>query len=214
LSNVFVFANNASSALAAPITNVATSVTLSAGTGALFPNPSVGPPQQQFGLTFNDAATGLLTEICYCTARSGDTLTIVRAQEGTVALSWLAGDLAANLVTAGMMAAMQQSAALNPTRQVTTSGAFTMTTSDAGGAVGLNRVSGVSASSTTLPTGATAGQLYAIEDLARNFQAAPVTVSYPAGQTGPNGATEQVLNVNGQCAYFRYYGSNQWSYKA
>ena len=165
-------------------------------------------------MTFNDAATGLLTEIVYCTARTGDICTIVRAQEGTAAQSWLAGDLAANLITAGQMAAMVQTAALFPSRQVTASGAFAMSTSDANGHVGLNRVSGVGVSSTTLPGSAQAGQTYWIDDLAKNFQAFPVTVNYPGGMVGPDGATTQVLNVNGQSGSFTYFsGSNQWSFK-
>lgn len=206
----FLFANDASSTLASPISNVSSVVNLASGTGALFPSPSAG---QQFALTFNDAATGLLTEICYCTSRTGDALTITRAQEGTVAQSWFAGDLAANLVTAGQMAAMVQSTALFPARIITTSGAFSMSTADAGGGVGLNRVSAPGISSTTLPSLATAGQTYQIEDLAKNFYSFPVTVSYPAGQTGPNAAPTEILNVNGQSAQFRYYGSNQWGYR-
>jgi hypothetical protein len=208
-ANVFLFANNASSTLAGPISPSATSVNLASGTGALFPNPSGG---QQFAMTFNDAATGLLTEIVYVTEVVGDTLTIVRAQENTVAQSWLAGDLAANLITAGQMAAMEQVAELSPTREVTTSGAFVMNTTDAGGGVGLNRVVAPAPSSTTLPNGAIAGDIFAIEDLASNFNAYPVTVNAPAGMTIA-GAAEIVLNVNKQCTYFRYYGSNIWSVK-
>ena len=207
--STFLFANDASSTLAAPINSSAVAVTLASGGGSLFPNPSAG---QQFALTFNDAATGLLTEIVYCTARSGDTLTIVRAQESTIAQSWLAGDLAANLVTAGQMAAMVQTSTLYPARIVTASGVFVMTTSDANGGVGLNRTSSPGVSSTTLPSGAQAGQLYAIEDLSKNFNAYPVTVNAPAGQTIDGGASV-TLNVNGQCAYLRYYGSNIWSLK-
>jgi len=205
--SIFVFANNASSTLAAPISNTALSVSLAAGTGSLFPNPSAG---QQFALTFNDAATGLLTEIVYCTARSGDALTIVRAQEGTVAQNWLAGDLAANLLTIGQMQAMQQTAALFPARQVTASGVFAMSSADANGGVGLNRVTSPGTSSTTLPN--SPGQ-YWIEDLAKNFNAYPVTVVYPGGTSGPNGAAQEVLNVNGQCAAFRLYPGNAWSFK-
>lgn len=210
----FIFANNASSTLAAPISNVATSVTLAAGTGALFPNPSAG---QQFSLTFNDAATGLLTEIVYCTARSGDTLTIARAQEGTVAQGWLAGDLAANLVTAGQMAAMQQSAGLFPARVVTASGAFVLTTADAYGGVGLNRTSALATSSTALPDAATNGQWYFIEDLvpggAGNFNAFPVTVDASSGTT-IDGEASVTCNVAGQCAMFRLYtDANLWSFK-
>ena len=54
------------------------------------------------------AATGLLTEIVHVTNVTGDVCTIVRAQEGTTALAWTAGDLFANLVTAGTLAAFQQ----------------------------------------------------------------------------------------------------------
>lgn len=204
----FLFANDASSTLAAPISNTVLSVTLAVGTGALFPAPSAG---QQFAGTFNDAATGLLTEIVYCTAVSGDAVTIVRAQEGTVAQGWLAGDLFANLCTAGQMAAMLQTSTLYPNRIVTASGVFAMSTADANGAIGLNRTSGLAASSTTLPSGAQAGQSYAIEDLAKNFNAYPVTVNAPGGQTIA-GAADVVLSVNGQCASFRYYGSNIWSF--
>ena len=98
-----LFANNAGSTLAGAITNTATTANLQAGTGALFPNPSAG---QFFALTFTDALTGLVHEIVYVTARSGDALTFIRAQEGTTAQAWSAGDLAENLLTAGTMIAV------------------------------------------------------------------------------------------------------------
>ena len=209
MSDTFIFANNASSTLAGPISTSATELNLASGTGALFPDTSAG---QQFALTLNDAATGLLTEIVYCTERVSDTLTVVRAQEGTVAQNWLAGDLAANLVTSGQMAAMVQTSALYPSRIITASGVFVMTNADANGGVGLNRTAAPAVSSTTLPDTALAGQLYAIEDLAKNFNAYPVTVNAPVGMSLA-GAALVVLNVNGQCGYFRYYGSNIWSFK-
>jgi hypothetical protein len=210
----FLMSNNAASNLAAPISNTALSVTLTAGTGAEFPNPSGG---QQFPITFNDAATGLLVEIVYCTARVGDTLTIVRAQEGTVAQNWLAGDLAANLITAGILAAYQQSAALQPARTAQTGGAggvFAMTTADNGGVVALNRTSPVSSPvSTTLPTSPN-GATYKIADLGNNFQLYPVTVNFPAGTTGPNGLTPATLDQSGQVAEFTFVSdSNEWTFK-
>lgn len=204
---LFLFSNNAGSTLAAPISNTATSLTLASGSGALFPNPSAN---QQFSLTLNDAATGIVFEIVYCTARSGDTLTVVRGQEGTQAVSWLAGDIATNLLTAGQMAAMIQSATLGPSRIVTSSGVFTMTTADANGYVNLNRTSGVGLSSTTLPSNAIIGQEYTITDLASNFQAYPVTVNAPAGMTIAT-LSSVVLNVNRQSATFQYAGNNVWS---
>lgn len=207
---IFIMANNASSELAGPISAAAVSLNLASGQGALFPNPSAG---QQFPLSLFDAATGLQTEIMYCTARAADTLTVVRGQEGTAAQSWLAGDVVANLVTAGVIQAMIQSSALFPARTITASGAFAMSRADANGGVGLNRTSALAASSTTLPATAIDGDVYWIEDLAKNFHDYPVTVTAPAGTTIAGVATA-VLNVNGQCAQFRFYAdSNLWSFK-
>lgn len=101
----FLFANNAQSTLAGSISNTDLSLNVQAGGGALFPSPSAN---QQFAITLTDQATGLLREIIYTTSRSGDTFTIVRAQEGTTALNWSANDLVANLWTAGQAAAMLQ----------------------------------------------------------------------------------------------------------
>lgn len=103
----FIFTNNASTTLAAGIGPSATSIQLAAGTGAEFPNPAAG---QQFTLTLTDAATGLINEICYCTARATDVLTVARAQEGTTAKTWAIGDNAGHFLTAGTMAAFAQSA--------------------------------------------------------------------------------------------------------
>lgn len=207
MASQFVFANNAASTLASPINATATSLTVQSGAGAEFPNPGAG---QQFAATLNDAATGLLTEIVYCTAVTGDTFTAVaRGQEGTTALNWIAGDLVANLLTAGQMAAMVQQVSVSPSRIVTASGTFATTTADAGGKIGLNRTSGVSASQTTLPSNAQPSQTYTYQDLARNFRNANMTVIAPAGMSIAQ-ASEIVMNVNGQSCTFTYYGSNIW----
>jgi len=100
-----LFANNAKSTLAGPISNVATTLSLASGTGALFPNPGTG---QAFMLTLTDAATGETYEIMQCTSRVGDVCTVVRAQEGTTALNWAAGDFANNFLTAGTAALFPQ----------------------------------------------------------------------------------------------------------
>jgi len=102
-----IFKNNATSTLAGSITNVATTASLSAGTGALFPNPTTADGDY-FVLTFTDQATGLLNEIVHVTARSGDVITMTRAQEGTTALAWSAGDLATMLITAGTAGVFMQ----------------------------------------------------------------------------------------------------------
>jgi hypothetical protein len=102
---VFVFSDNARSTLGAAISAGSTTITLASGGGARFPAPAAG---QQFTLTLNDLATRNLFEVCYCTARVGDVLTVVRGQEGTAALSWVIGDYAWNGPTSGTMAALVQ----------------------------------------------------------------------------------------------------------
>lgn len=107
MTSTFLFTNNAVSTLASSISNTATTASLSPGSGVLFPNPSAG---QYFPMTFVDAATGLLNEIVYVTARSTDTITITRGQEGTAAQAWNAGDLANLLITAGVLTSFTQQA--------------------------------------------------------------------------------------------------------
>ncbi|MFV4863523.1 hypothetical protein [Citrobacter portucalensis] len=87
--------------LAAGISSTATSLTVNAGTGTLFPSPVAG--SSFFKLTIIDAATGTLTEIIHVTARNGDVFTIQRGQEGTVPRAWSANDIAANMMTAGTL---------------------------------------------------------------------------------------------------------------
>lgn len=85
-----LYANNAAGTLAAGITNVSAALTLNAGQGTLFPSPI---PPQVFYVTLTDAATQTLIEIVQVTARGGDVFSILRAQDGTSALSWNAGDI-------------------------------------------------------------------------------------------------------------------------
>jgi hypothetical protein len=92
-----VYANNAVSTFAAPITNVQTAITLTSGGGVKFPAISGG---NTFQATFSDAATNTVLEIVTVTAVTGDTLTVIRAQEGTTGLSYLAGDTCSQRTTA------------------------------------------------------------------------------------------------------------------
>lgn len=90
-----VWANFASTTLAASVTSSQTSITVISGTA--FPSPG---SNQFFPLVLTSATLANTYEITWCTARSGNTLTVVRAQEGTTGLAFNAGDIAANLVTA------------------------------------------------------------------------------------------------------------------
>lgn len=85
-----LYANNAIGTLAAPITNVAASITLGAGQAAKFPNPSA---PDVFYATLTDAATQSLKEIVQVTAVAGNVFSVVRAQDGTTAQSWNTGDI-------------------------------------------------------------------------------------------------------------------------
>ena len=84
-----LFTNNASTSLASGIASGATSLTVSSGDGSKFPSPSGG---DFFRLTLFKKSTGEI-EICKCTSRSSDVLTISRAQESTTALDFNAGDI-------------------------------------------------------------------------------------------------------------------------
>ena len=97
---ILLFANQAQTTLALPVATTDTTITVAGGTGQYFPQPIAG---QAFKLTLINAINSLITEICNVTNVTGDVLTVQRAQEGTVALSWQVGDFAANLVTAGTM---------------------------------------------------------------------------------------------------------------
>jgi len=89
------FANSAFATLAAGITNSATSITLTTGQGARFPSLTVG---DYFYATLIDTSNNL--EIVKCTARAGDVLTVVRAQESTTARAYSTGDRIEMRVTA------------------------------------------------------------------------------------------------------------------
>jgi len=105
MTNIADFANNDSTTLAASITTSQTTITVVSGTGAEFPSPASG---SFFSVTLISATNSSTYEICYCTARSGDTLTVTRAQEGTTATAFNAGDTVANMLTAGVMSLIPQ----------------------------------------------------------------------------------------------------------
>lgn len=105
---VALFANNAFSTLASGIGTGALSLTVDSGDGALFPSPT---GSDYFYATLIDTAGNL--EIVKCTSRTGDVLTIVRAQEGTAAVAYSSGDrIELRLTAAGLTDVITQTAAL------------------------------------------------------------------------------------------------------
>ena len=129
-----LFKNNATATLAVGISSSATTIVLSSGLGALFPSPS---GSTYFYGTLYDSLGNY--EIVKCTARTTDSLTVVRGQEGTSPLVFALGDGFAQRLTA---------AGLNNFSQLDANNAFT----------GTNSFAGTSsfAGTTTVPT-ATAG---------------------------------------------------------
>lgn len=95
---VLKLANNAISKLASSLTAAATTLSVTPGDGAKFPTLTAG---DWFPLTIVKSDGTL--EIVRTTARSSDTFTIVRAQEGTAASDFSAGDRVELRLTAGAL---------------------------------------------------------------------------------------------------------------
>ena len=104
-----LFANNAKTTLAAPINATQTTITVAPGTGSLFPNPASG---QAFMVTLVSAASSTTYEICLCNGRLGDTLSVIRGQEGTSGTPFLLNDIVGNFDTAGVMNGLVQAVQL------------------------------------------------------------------------------------------------------
>ena len=100
--SLYQFTNNANTTLGSAISSGATTITVATGTGILFPTLGTG---QYFTATLFAAgsSTGLPNEIVRVTARTGDTMTVLRGQEGTTAQSWNVGDSFSNFITAGLL---------------------------------------------------------------------------------------------------------------
>ncbi len=97
-SSSLKLSNGAVSRLAADITSSETTITLIPGEGSLFPSLEAG---RHFPATIIKEDGSV--EIVKVTARAIDVLTVVRAQEGTSAKSFLAGDRFELRLTAGAL---------------------------------------------------------------------------------------------------------------
>lgn len=93
-----IFKNNFEVALAQPTTTSDTTITIRSGSGF----PTLGANERVVA-TIVDAATGLQFEIVTVTAVVGNVLTVQRAQEGTAARAWAAGDMLSIRTTAASL---------------------------------------------------------------------------------------------------------------
>lgn len=145
-----LFTNNAATNLAASITSGSTSLSVTGGTGSLFPNPTNG---DYFLLTLI-GISGIPIEIVKVTSRSTDTMTIVRGQEGTTPSAFTGGDQAQLRITAGVMNGASQaglaSGGLTENTQ-TISSSYTISTNR--NALSVGPVSVASGQTVTVPSG-------------------------------------------------------------
>ena len=146
-----LFTNNAGSTFANPVDMTATTVTLVGGGGALFPQPT---GSDYFMVTFI-TVNGAQLEICKCTARAGDTLTVVRAQEGTGAQNFQIGDQCQLRITAATMNTLVQESANAGVHSLTAGSGISVSSSTGDvtisntGVTNLNASSGISLSGST-----------------------------------------------------------------
>lgn len=100
----FKVANNAVGVLAGSIDDVDTTLALDTGQGAKFPEID---PGEWFPITVVKVSNPAHMEIMRVTDRTGDAFTVERAQEGTSALSFQAGDVVELRFTAGLIQEFQ-----------------------------------------------------------------------------------------------------------
>ena len=91
-----VFANNAKTTLASSVSTTATSITVA--DGSVF--PAISGSDYTY-VTFEDTSSNI--EVVKVTARSGNTLTVVRGQDGTTAKAYSAGDKCELRITAALL---------------------------------------------------------------------------------------------------------------
>ena len=103
------FTNNAKTTLSSGINSSVTSAAVA--DGSVFPSLGAG---EYFYITFDD---GTNNEICKVTARSGNNLTIVRAQDSTTARAFSSGDEAQLRITASLLTEIQENIASKSANQ-------------------------------------------------------------------------------------------------
>ena len=161
-----IWANNDNTTLAGSISSGATSMTLISAGG--FPNPT--PGLQYVVLTITPAAGGT-PELVWGTALSGSTYTILRAQEGSTALAWNAGDTVGLYPTAGT----QQKLVQNDQEQL---GTYTFAV------VGAGTVNAIAASVPSALTALSNGMIFRIEASGANTGAATFDLTLGTTSTG------------------------------
>ena len=181
-----LFANNAYSTLASGITDSATTISLTATEGARFPSPT---GSEYFYATLIDTSNNL--EIVKCTARSTDTLTVVRAQESTTAQAYSAGDrIELRLTAAGIADTLIASEAAQTAAEAAQTAAETAetnaATSESNALTSANNAATSETNAGTSETNAAASEA-AAATAATDALAAKITISTSAPSGGSDG---------------------------
>ena len=184
MAGLNLFTNNAATTLASSILVGATSLTVAAGQGALFPTLA---GSAYFYCTLSNTA-GTTIEIVKVTARSTDTFTIVRAQDNTTASAFSAGDKVELRLTAIDLQNFPQLDSTNTFAQAQT---FTSPIAIASGGTGASTLAGANIAVTNAANtfsalqsfnGATAALAAsfknAVEFSTQTATAPPTTVNY------------------------------------
>lgn len=144
-----VLNNNAVSRLASSLSSGATTLSVTTGEGAKFPSPSAG---QWFPLTIIKSSGAL--EILRCSARSGDVFTVTRAQEGTAAQAFSAGDRVEIRVTAAVFTELASNTATAQSAAQTAQNAADAAQDDAD--LGVKKDAATATGAAIMPVGTTA----------------------------------------------------------
>jgi hypothetical protein len=203
MAGLNLFTNNAATTLASSILVGATSLTVSAGQGALFPTLA---GSAYFYCTLSNTA-GTTIEIVKVTARSTDTFTIVRAQDNTTASAFSAGDKVELRLTAIDLQNFPQLDSTNTFAQAQT---FTSPIDIASGGTGASTLAGANIPVTTAANSFTAKQTFtgATSSLASSFinatESATISATAATGTINYDVTTQSVL-------YYTTSASANWT---
>jgi hypothetical protein len=164
------FTNNAATILHSGISSSALSMTVATGTGALFPTLT---GSQYFYCTLTDAA-GTQVEIVKVTARTSDTMTIVRGQDNTTAQAFIANDKVELRLVA---------ASLNDFPKLDEDNTFT----------GKLTATTMNASNGIITNSATVSASYSIPSGSNGLSAGPVSVASGVTVTIPSGSVWSIV---------------------
>ena len=203
MAGLNLFTNNAATTLASSILVGATSLTVVAGQGALFPTLAVSA---YFYCTLSNTA-GTTIEIVKVTARSTDTFTIVRAQDNTTASAFSAGDKVELRLTAIDLQNFPQLDSTNTFAQAQT---FTSPIAIASGGTGASTLAGANIAVTNAANSFTAKQTFtgATGSLASSFinatETATIAATAATGTINYDVTTQSVL-------YYTTSASANWT---